>query len=83
MKDKVKKTNTAVKQTASDIKTVVKNGCRLIEAAALVVVSLYAIYNTLPSRHDVTAESAALLTAGLIIALRGAVEVLRYLANKE
>lgn len=83
MKEKVTKTNKVVKSTANDIKTVVKNGTRLIEAAALVIVSLYAIYNTSPSTHDVTVESAVLLTAGLIIALRGAVEVLRYLANKE
>ena len=83
MKDKITKTTAAVQQTTNDIKTVAKNAARLIEASALVIVAGYAIAHTLPSTHEVTAQSAVLLTAGLIIALRGAWEFLRYLANKE
>lgn len=75
MKDKIKKTST-------DIKNVYKNGTRLIEAAALCVVAGTAIYYNWPYNHTVTINSAIVLTAGVIIALRGAVEFYKYLAQK-
>lgn len=72
----------AVKQTGTDIKTVYKNLTRLVEAVALLVVAGYAIYQTLPSTHPVTVQSAVLLFAGVVIGLRGMVEFLKHLANK-
>lgn len=79
MKEKI---STSVKQTSTDIKTITKNGTRLIEALALLIVAGYAIINTLPSTRGVTVASAVLLTAGLIIFLRGTAEFLKHLANK-
>lgn len=82
MKEKATKAHETVRQTGADVKTIIKNGVRLIEAIALLVVAIHAIYDTLPSKHTVTVQSVALLTAGLIIGLRGMVEFLRHLANK-
>lgn len=69
------------KDVQKDTATVYHNGTRLIEALALLAVAGYTIYQNWPSRTD-TLVASILLFCGLVIALRGAVEFFKHLAQK-
>lgn len=81
MKDKLNKTTDSVKKTANDIKTAWKNFVRLLEASALVVVAVYTIKQALEMEQHFLFY--VLVVAGSLIAVRGAIEFFRHLANKE
>jgi len=72
---------TKVKETVGTAKRVYKNACRLIEAAALVIVAGYALKHVWP-HGNFSASDIVVLVAGVLIALRGAFEFLGYLAKE-
>lgn len=78
MTEQVKKN---AKALSKDTKTAIRNFIRLVESAALLVVSVFAIYG---AYHYNVAHAlfVTLVVAGVIIGLRGSSEFLKYLAQK-
>lgn len=69
-----------------DTKTVVANLERLVEAASLIVVALFSylvITGKVDGRHLSNAGKYTVTAACVVIGLRGSVEFLRFLRDKE
>lgn len=69
-----------------DTKTVIANFERLVEAASLIVVALFSylvITSKVDGQHLSTAGKYTVIAACVVIGLRGSVEFLRFLRDKE
>ena len=71
-----------IKEARKDVVTLYRNLQKLVESAALLIVSTFAIYGSYNYQLN-EAIKYALLVAGVIIGLRGAWELLRHLAEKD
>jgi len=74
-----------LKQVNGDTKTVLHNLDRLIESAALVVVAVTCylmVRGNIDPRHLSEFSRYCILGSSIVIAMRGAYESLRFLANK-
>lgn len=77
----MKNAKTKVATATNDLKVALKNALRLIEAAALLVAAYYNYTLAYQAHSDF--EVYIRVTASVVIGLRGAFEMLRYLAQQE